>query len=147
MRYIGIPSMESRSGIHAMEYGFLILGAPYSTQAAHSALRLAEALPSRGHRLSTVFFYHDGVFNGAAAMTPPQDEPHLLQRWQQLAIDQQCELMVCVAAAARRGMLDEREATRYGHAASTLAEGFRLAGLSELVMAQQVSDRFITFAP
>lgn len=130
-----------------MEYSFLILGGPYSTQAAHSALRLAEALPSRGHRVKAVFFYHDGVFNGAAAMTPPQDEPHLMQRWQQLATDQQCELMVCVAAGARRGILDEREAARYGYAASTLAKGFRLAGLSELVMAQQFSERFITFAP
>ena len=130
-----------------MNYGFLVLGAPYSTQAAHSALRLAEALPRRGHRAASVFFYHDGVFNGAAAMTPPQDEPHLLERWQQLAIQQQCELLVCVAAGARRGILDARESVRYGLSAPTLAKGFRLAGLSELIMAQQASDRFITFAP
>lgn len=130
-----------------MDYGFLVLGAPYSTQAAHSALRLAEALPERGHRVKSVFFYHDGVFNGASAMTPPQDEPHLLKRWQQLALDQQSELLVCVAAGARRGILDARESTRYGLAAPTLAEGFRLAGLSELVMVQQLCDRFITFAP
>ncbi|WP_414501323.1 sulfurtransferase complex subunit TusD [Zymobacter sp. IVIA_12111.31 C1] len=130
-----------------MDYGFMVLGAPYSTQASHSALRLAEALPERGHRLKAVFFYHDGVFNGAAAMTPPQDEPHLLQRWQRVAEKQQCELLVCVAAGARRGILDAREASRYGIAAPTLADGFRLAGLSELVMAQQLSDRFITFAP
>ncbi len=125
----------------------MVLGAPYSTQASHSALRLAEALPERGHQLKAVFFYHDGVFNGAAAMTPPQDEPHLLQRWQRVAEQQQCELLVCVAAGARRGILDAREASRYGIVAPTLAEGFRLAGLSELVMAQQLSDRFITFAP
>lgn len=130
-----------------MDYGLLVLGAPYSTQASHSALRLAEALPERSHRLKAVFFYHDGVFNGAAAMTPPQDEPHLLQRWQQLARQQQCELLVCVAAGARRGILDAREASRYGFEAATLAEGFRLAGLSELIMAQQSCGRFITFAP
>lgn len=129
-----------------MEYGLLVLGGPYSSQAAHSALRLAEALPNRGHRVKTVFFYHDGVFNAAAAMTPPQDEPHLLKRWQRLVKQQGTELLVCVAASARRGMLDEREATRYGHLA-TLAEGFRLAGLSELIMAQQACDRMISFAP
>ena len=130
-----------------MDYGILVLGGPYSTQAAHSALRFAEALPMRGHRVKAVFFYHDGVFNGAAAMNPPQDEPHLLERWQYLAQQQHSELLVCVAAGARRGILDSREAERYGVSSPTLAEGFRLAGLSELVMAQQHCDRFITFAP
>lgn len=130
-----------------MDYGILVLGAPYSTQASHSALRLAEALPQRGHRANVVFFYHDGVINGAAAMVPPQDEPHLLKRWQQLALQQQCDLLVCVAAGARRGIIDRREAARYGDVAPTLADEFRLAGLSELVMAQQLCDRFITFAP
>ena len=130
-----------------MEYGLLVLGAPYSTLSAHSALRFAEALPQRGHRVKTVFFYHDGVFNAAAAMTPPQDEPHLLKYWQRLADSQGTSLLVCVAASARRGILDAREAARYGVEAPTLADEFRLTGLSELIVTQQQCDRLITFAP
>ncbi|MGO2502250.1 MAG: sulfurtransferase complex subunit TusD, partial [Cobetia marina] len=81
-----------------MRYALAVYGGPYSQQASHSALRLAEALLARGHRLSTVFFYHDGVYNAATMMAPPQDEPHLRDRWIALAEQGETRLQVCVAA-------------------------------------------------
>lgn len=130
-----------------LTYALLVQGAPYSRQASHSALRFAEALPGEGHRLMSVFFYHDGVFNASTMMSPPPDEPHLLKRWHTLSERQGCELLVCVAAGVRRGLLDENEARRHQHPAATLCAPFELAGLGQLISAAQTCDRLITFAP
>nr|WP_026351693.1 sulfurtransferase complex subunit TusD [Kushneria aurantia] len=130
-----------------MSYALLVQGSPYSRQPAHSALRFAEALPDQGHRLACVFFYHDGVYNAAAMMSPPPDEPHLLMRWRALHDAQQCELLVCVASALRRGLLDDGEAQRHGFEHASLASPFELTGLGQLIEAAQRHDRLITFGP
>lgn len=130
-----------------LTYALMVQGSPYSQQASHSALRFAEALPAQGHCVATVFFYHDGVYNAASMMTPPRDEPHLLERWRALHQAQQCELLVCVASAVRRGLLDEGEARRHGHPHPTLEAPFELTGLGQLMQAALHHDRLITFAP
>ncbi|TVU68755.1 sulfurtransferase complex subunit TusD [Cobetia crustatorum] len=129
-----------------MRYALAVYGGPYSQQASHSALRFAEALLARGHQLTTVFFYHDGVYNAASMMAPPQDEPHLRDRWLGLAAQGETRLQVCVAAALRRGLLDEREATRHGKQSYTLEAPFELTGLGQLVEATLENDHLITFA-
>ncbi|WP_425402421.1 sulfurtransferase complex subunit TusD [Halotalea alkalilenta] len=129
-----------------LRYTLLVMGAPYSRQASHSALRFGEALVAANHRLEGVFFYHDGVYNAARLMTPPQDEPRLASRWQALADASGARLMVCVASALKRGLLDAREAERHGVRGETLAPGFELAGLGQLVHATAISDRTLTFA-
>ncbi|WP_121172154.1 sulfurtransferase complex subunit TusD [Kushneria sinocarnis] len=130
-----------------MNYALLVMGAPYSQQAAHSALRFAMALPARGHRVGTVFFYHDGVYNASRLMTPPRDEPHLLERWCELHDQQQTQLLVCVASGLRRGLLDQREAQRHEREAHTLEAPFELTGLGQLIEAGLTHDRLLTFAP
>ena len=55
--------------------------------------------------------------------------------------------MVCIAAAARRGVLDQREAARHQHPAANLAPGFTLSGLGQWIDALAESDRFIAFGP
>lgn len=130
-----------------MRYAILLLGAPYSSQASHSALRFARALVIRGHTLETVFFYHDGVHNAARLMTPPQDEPHLGDAWQQLYAEHGVALQVCIAAALRRGLLDEKEAARHGKQGFSVASPFELTGLGQLVEAGLNYDRLVTFGP
>lgn len=130
-----------------MRYALLVQGAPYSHQAAHSALRFASALIARGHELSTVFFYHDGVYNAARLAAPPQDEPHLVDAWRQLHETHGTALLVCVAAALRRGMIDERESRRHGKQGYSLEAPFELTGLGQLVEAGRTHDRLVTFSP
>ncbi|WP_027966825.1 sulfurtransferase complex subunit TusD [Halomonas halocynthiae] len=130
-----------------MRYAILLLGAPYSTQSSHSALRFAKALVSRGHKLETVFFYHDGVHNAARLMTPPQDELHLGDAWQQLHAEHGVALQVCIAAALRRGLLDEKEAARHGKQGVSVAAPFELTGLGQLIDAGLTCDRLVTFGP
>ncbi|WP_136067738.1 sulfurtransferase complex subunit TusD [Modicisalibacter radicis] len=130
-----------------MRYGLVVMGGPYSHQASHSALRFAHALVDRGHRLETVFFYHDGVYNASRLAAPPQDEPHLGDAWLRLAESQGTALLVCVAAALRRGMTDEREARRHGKPAYNVEPPFELTGLGQLVEASLTHDRLVTFSP
>jgi tRNA 2-thiouridine synthesizing protein D len=130
-----------------MHYAILLLGGPYSHQASHSALRFARAVLGRGHRLETVFFYHDGVYNAARLAAPPQDEPHLVDAWSSLHAEHGVALQVCIAAALRRGLLDEREAARHGKQGYSVETPFELTGLGQLVDIGLRCDRLVTFAP
>ena len=130
-----------------MRYGLLVMGAPYSSQATHSALRFATALLTQGHQLESVFFYHDGVYNAARHTAPPQDEPHLYDAWCALHTEHGTQLHVCIAAALRRGMLDAREAERHGKVGHSVEAPFELTGLGQLIDLGQNVDRLLTFAP
>ena len=76
---------------------------------------------------------------------PPQDDRNLTNEWSELAENHGLDLVVCVAAAQRRGMLDEAEMKRHGKSANNLAKGFRISGLGQLIEAGIQSDRLITF--
>lgn len=130
-----------------MRYAILLLGAPYSSQASHSALRFAHAVIARGHTLAGVFFYHEGVHNAARLSAPPQDEPHLVDGWATLAAEHGVALQVCIAAALRRGLLDEREAARHGKRGHSVEPPFELTGLGQLIDLGLGCDRLITFGP
>ena len=54
-------------------------------------------------------------------------------------------MVVCVAAAQRRGILDKGEAERNGKDADNIEDGFRISGLGQLVEAGIQADRLITF--
>lgn len=128
-----------------MKFSLAVYAAPYSAQASASAYSFASALLEQGHTLYRVFFYGDGVHNATSLLAPPQDEIDLSQRWQALARLHQVDLVVCIAAALRRGILNDEEASRYEKPASNLAPGFTIGGLGQLLDAAVTSDRLITF--
>lgn len=128
-----------------MKFGILVNEGPYQQQAADSAYQFARAVLAAGHELHRVFFYHDGVNNGTRLTTPPQDDRHVVDRWSQLAADHGVDLVVCVAAAQRRGVVDSGEAKRHGKDADNLAPGFRISGLGQLVETAMEADRMVTF--
>ncbi len=128
-----------------MIFSLAIYAAPYSSQASGTAYRFAAAVLANGHQLYRVFFYHDGVHNSSALMTPPQDEINLVLQWQQLSQDYNIDLVVCIAAALRRGILNEQEANRYDKPTFNLNQNFEISGLGQLVDAAVISDRLVTF--
>jgi tRNA 2-thiouridine synthesizing protein D len=128
-----------------MIFSLAIYAAPYSSQASDSAYRFALALLESGHTLYRVFFYHDAVHTASSLSTPPQDDINFTQNWQALAQQYQIDLVVCIAAALKRGLLNQQEATRYDKPSFNLAEGFEISGLGQLVDAAVMSDRLITF--
>jgi len=127
-----------------MIFSLAIYSSP-SSQSQDSAYRFASALLAQGHTLFRVFFYHDGVYQGSQLSCPPQDEINATQRWQTLAESHGVDLVVCIAAGLRRGVIDKKEALRYEKNHHNLASHFELSGLGQLVEAAVQSDRLLTF--
>lgn len=126
-----------------MIFSLAVYAAPYSSQASHTAYQFAIALLNQGHKLHRVFFYHDGVHNATSLASPPQDEFNLYKAWSELA--HQYDLVICIAAALKRGILNSEEATRYDKPAYNITDSYSISGLGQLVEAAVASDRLITF--
>jgi len=128
-----------------MKFGILVNEGPYTHQASDSALQFTRAALAKGHEISRVFFYHDGVNNGTRLAVPPQDDRNITEAWSTLAKEHDLDLVVCIAAAQRRGLLDADEAKRHGKDADNIAEGFRISGLGQLIEVAIQADRLMVF--
>ena len=117
-----------------MKIGLLVSEGPYTHQASDTAYQFAVAAIRQGHEVQRVFFYHDGVYNATRLTEPPQDDRHIVNRWSALKEKHDVDLVVCVAAALRRGIKDE-----------VLAPGFRISGLGQLVESGIQADRLVVF--
>ena len=128
-----------------MKFVIVVSEGPYTHQASDSAYQFAKAALAAGHEVPRVFFYHDGVNVGTRLSIPPQDERNIQQNWTALAKEHGVDLVICIAAAQRRGLLDENEANRQGKDANNIAEGFRISGLGQLIEMGIQTDRLMTF--
>lgn len=128
-----------------MKFSVLVNEGPYQHEASDSAYHFTKAAVEKGHEIFRVFFYHDGVNNGTRLATPPQDDRNITQRWSALAERHNLDLVVCVAAAQRRGIMDADEMKRHGKDANNIAPGFRISGLGQLIEAGIQADRLVTF--
>ncbi len=128
-----------------MKFAILVNEGPYTHQASDSAFHFTAAAVRAGHDIVRVFFYHDGVNNGTRLSIPPQDDRNVSERWSALAQQYDVELILCVAAAQRRGLLDEDEAKRAGKDSNNMAPGFQISGLGQLIDAGIQADRLIVF--
>lgn len=116
-----------------VKFTLLINSSPYSP-GTNTAYQFAIASLAKGHKLLRIFFYREGVCNGNSFIHPPQDEVSRVSLWQELAAQHGIELIICVAAAERRGVTEEN-----------LAPGFKISGLGQLVEAAIDADRFLVF--
>lgn len=130
-----------------MKIALLVLGSPLGSAGADSAWQYANAALRVGHELPRVFFFHEGVYNGNDFAAPAQDETDRLQRWATLAQGGATELVLCVASAARRGVLDSDESERHGKAAGNMHPAFTVGGLGLLIDAATDCERLVTFGP
>ncbi|OOY42166.1 DsrE family protein, partial [Solemya velum gill symbiont] len=69
----------------------------------------------------------------------------VVSRWSELAAEHDLDLVICVAAAQRRGIVDDGEAERNKKDATNIAPGFRISGLGQLVEGGIQSDRLVVF--
>lgn len=128
-----------------MKFGIVVSEGPYTHEASDTAYNFTKAALEAGHEVPRVFFYHDGVNVGTRLSVPPQDERNIQVNWSALAKEHDIDLVICIAAAQRRGMLDENEARRQGKDANNIAEGFRISGLGQLIEMGIQTDRLIMF--
>ena len=117
-----------------VKIGILVNEGPYQHQASDSAYLFCRAAIDKGHEILRVFFYHDGVNNASRLTEPPQDDRNIVTRWSKLAEEHKVDLVVCIAAALRRGIKDEN-----------LAPNFRISGLGQLVDTGIKADRLVVF--
>ncbi len=128
-----------------MKFGILVNEGPYTHQASDSAYQFTKVALEKGHEIYRVFFYNDGVNNGTRLTVPPQDERNIQTNWSELAEKHNLDLVVCVAAAQRRGILDESEAKRHSKDVDNIAPGFRISGLGQLIEIGIECDRLVAF--
>ncbi len=133
------------SGKSKLKFGILVNEGPYQHQSADSAYQFTKAALENGHEIFRVFFYHDGVNNGTRYAIPPQDDRNITELWSALQEKYKLDLVICIAAAQRRGILDENEAKRQGKDGDNIAPGFRISGLGQLIEAGIESDRVVSF--
>jgi len=117
-----------------MKIGILVNEGPFTHQASDSAYRFSVAAIEKGHEIDRVFFYNDGVNNSNKLSEPQSDDRNLVKLWSGLAEEHKVDLVVCVAAALRRGIKDE-----------VLADGFRISGLGQLTEMGILADRMVVF--
>lgn len=128
-----------------MKYTIMVNEGPYQHQSADTALQFTRAALEKGHEIFRVFFYHDGVNNGTRLSVPPADDRLIQKSWSELAEKHGLDLVICIAAAQRRGLMDADEAKRQGLDANNIAHGFRISGLGQLVEGGIQSDRLVVF--
>jgi tRNA 2-thiouridine synthesizing protein D len=128
-----------------MKFALQINSSPYQSSAGYSAYLFIKALLVQGHQVFRVFFYHDGIYHAVKYNTPPDDELQFTRLWRELSQLHNIDLVVCISAAQRRGLLCEDEAARQGKYGTDIADGFRISGLGQLIEATLVADRFIVF--
>jgi len=128
-----------------VKLGIVVNEGPYTHEASDTAYNFVVAALEKGHEIFRVFFYHDGVNNATRLTVPPQDDRNIQQKWTDLQAKHDLDLVVCIAAAQRRGILDENEMKRQGKDAYNIAPGFRISGLGQLIEAGIQCDRLVTF--
>lgn len=128
-----------------MRFAITVTGPAYGTQQASSAWQFAQAVVQEGHELECVFFYREGVYNANQLTAPAGDEFDLVRAWQRLHDEHAVALHICVAAALRRGVVDEQEAQKLGLSGYNLQPGFTLSGLGALAEAALTCDRMVQF--
>jgi len=117
-----------------MKFGILINEGPFTHQASDSAYRFTVAALAKGHEIYRVFFYKDGVNNANKLSEPQTDDRNLVSLWSELSQENDIDLVVCVAAALRRGIKED-----------IVKDGFRISGLGQLVEAGIQADRLVVF--
>ncbi len=128
-----------------MKFAVVVNEGPYQHQAVDTAFNFSSAVLERGHQIDRVFFYHDGVNTATRLAVPPQDDRNITRKWSELAAQHGLDLVVCVAAAQRRGIIDADERRRHGKDADNLAPGFRISGLGQLIETAIDADRVVVF--
>lgn len=121
-----------------------IYGSPWATNSALEAQEFIRRALSNDIEIKRVFFFFDGVYQSLATQSPSSDEYDLLTEWRSLS-EKGIELLVCIAAATNRGILNSEEAARYDKQVISLADSFELVGLGQWAMGFSDCDKIISF--
>ncbi|MDX5407227.1 MAG: DsrE family protein [Chromatiaceae bacterium] len=116
--------------------GLLITSDCFASQTLSSVLCFVKASLAQGHQIEHVFLYQAAVNAVAAEQDLPADEPDLSAELVQFCQQQQIDLLFCVTAAEKRGVISQSHPAKAGYIA---------AGLAEFAMRQANIDKLVQF--
>ena len=128
-----------------MKINILVTGGLYDSQSGYSAQQFCKAAISTGHSIEQVFFYQAAVTQGSKLSEPLADEFNDNESWVEFSQNNNIELVVCVSAAERRGIISEAQHIELAKESNNLHAAFMIAGLGALHEASLNSDRTVTF--
>ena len=125
-----------------MNYVLAVKSPVYGKQGAFLAYQFAQALLEKGHVISQIFFFQDGVSNGNGLVYPANDEFNLTQAWQSLFSAASCSF----AFMCSRFTTSWCGGCTYGKDTdqTNLADGFEITGLGEFMAMALKADRVVT---
>lgn len=129
-----------------MIFSLIIQASAPKKELAATALEFARSLLRNQHTIHRIFFYGDGVLLANSTNVFPQDEQDVHAAWRSFIAENKIDAVTCIAAALRRGVLNEEEKNRYQKTAVVLAPEYDLSGLGQMIDAAVHSDKLITFA-
>ena len=115
------------------QFAILLAVSPDSGTLPIRAIQTIEAALSKGHAVFC-FLYQDGVHFAHSLRDVPQDEIDPSDELALLASNPNCEVVTCITAAERRGVLSNH-----------LSENIRVGGLGEWTDKLTTADRVVQF--
>ena len=130
-----------------MNFSIQVNQGPYQYQASNTAYQFTKAAIDKGHTIIIVFFYYNGAYNASRFTITAQDENNITNQWAQLkqANGSNINLVVCIASAIRRGIIDKTIANNNNIDGDNIHPAFCISGLGQLIEASVKSDRLIIF--
>lgn len=116
-----------------MKFGIMVLDGPYQHQSSDSAYKFIQAAREKGHEITGIFLFADGVDNVNKYIKPP-GERNIGKRFDELG-KEGIEIVACTACAKFRGMRPDIK-----------VDNVQLSGLGSLAGFLGKADRFITFS-
>ena len=105
---------------------------PWGSSLGVTALRLVRAMVAGGEQVVAIYFREEGVYHAVPGRAVDSGTPDLSDAWLSMARQSGIPVLLCSAAARRR--LEK-----------VSAEGFREAGLAEMMEMMASADRVVTF--
>lgn len=119
-----------------MKFAIQVNANPWSGWGARTAYQFSRAALDGGDEIIRIFFYQEGVFQAVRIHDMLSATPD----WGALARNDGVELVLCVSAVQRRGLLGAG-----GADLGVLAPDFKLGGLGLWVDACMRADRHLLF--
>lgn len=119
----------------------LITSPPHDNARINEAQAFLHAAIAQGVNIDHVFFYQAGVYNANSALQTTA----IYKQWCELAQNHHIPLLVCVTAAAKRGVFSEAEAAELGVAQATLLPPFEQVGIADFFTRLHDCERLVQF--
>jgi len=103
-----------------------------------TAINFVETALNMGIDVIGIFFYQDGVIHANSNVSIVSDEYQAIKQWQQLHQQYQLPLHLCISAAEKRGLTDDKEQ-------NNINPCFTISGLGELVELSSNANSVVQF--